>query len=493
MWHPSDSEVATARRLLVVVGLGYLVVQLLAFSLDRPPSWDEAIYLSQVAPGAEALPFVPSRARGITFLALPVLQLGGSLLQLRIFLAVASAVALTGAFRMWARVIGFGAVAAAVLFAGAWPALFYGSELMPNLWVAIIAVAATAVLGRRLARGEGRYDELVAGGLVAVAAMIRPLDAVVLTAALALLPFAVRRATVSWVAFLGLGLAAGWGPWLGEMTGRFGSPAEAFAAAARLGHTGRWSLFENVRQYLALSDGPSIGPVANPDVPASGVLWLLGLAILVTLGLRPATSRGLLASLVVPMAAGVALATEYVVFTDAQAPRFLLPALALLTIPAGFRLASMLVRARDPEGSPAARVAPIVAAALVVGWGISQFVVATRVEAGVTEQRASAQRVGVGIRELAARQPCLVYSEANFPIVGYAAGCRAAPLGKALGTWEDRARRLEAEGIRPFLVLLRARAAPPPEGATLLAEIPAREKLRWFIYGGTGDVATSPA
>ena len=262
--------------------------------------------------------------------------------------------------------------------------------------------------------------------------MIRPLDAVVLTAALVLLPFAVRRATVSWVAFLGLGLAAGWGPWLVEMTGRFGSPAEAFAAAARLGHTGRWSLFENARQYLALSDGPSIGPVANPGVPASGVLWLLGLAILVMLGLRLATSRGVLASLVVPTAAGVALAAEYIVFTDAQAPRFLLPALALLTIPAGFGLASMFVRAPESRGSPAARVAPIVVAALVVGWGILQFVVATRVEAGVTEQRASAQRVGLRIRDLAARQPCLAYSEANFPIVGYAAGCRAAPLGKAL-------------------------------------------------------------
>ena len=68
------------------------------------------------------------------------------------------------------------------------------------------------------------------------------------------------------------------------MTGRFGSPAEAFAAAARLGHTGRWSLFENVRQYLALSDGPSIGPVANPGVPASGVLWSARARVLVTLG-----------------------------------------------------------------------------------------------------------------------------------------------------------------------------------------------------------------
>ena len=91
---PRDSEITLARRLVVVVGLAYLAAQLLAFSLDRPPSWDEAIYLSQVAPGAEPLPFVPSRARGITFLALPVLQLGGSLAQLRLFLAVASAAAL---------------------------------------------------------------------------------------------------------------------------------------------------------------------------------------------------------------------------------------------------------------------------------------------------------------------------------------------------------------------------------------------------------------
>ena len=56
---PRDSEVALARRLVVVVGLAYLAAQLIAFSLDRPPSWDEAIYLSQVAPGAEPLPCVP--------------------------------------------------------------------------------------------------------------------------------------------------------------------------------------------------------------------------------------------------------------------------------------------------------------------------------------------------------------------------------------------------------------------------------------------------
>ena len=174
-------------------------------------------------------------------------------------------------------------------------------------------------------------------------------------------------------------------------------------------------------------------------------------------------SRGLLASLVVPSAAGMALAAEYVVFTDAQAPRFLLPALALLTIPAGFGLASVLARIRDRESVPAARAVAIVAAILVVVWGILQLAVATKVEAGVTEQRASAQRVGLRIRSLAAQRPCWVYSEVNFPIVGYAAGCRAAPLGKVLGSWGDRALHLEADGVRPFLVLLRARARPRPK------------------------------
>jgi hypothetical protein len=480
---PGDLEIATARRVIVVIGVASLLAQLLAFSLDRPPSWDESIYLSQVTPGAAPLPFVPSRARGITFLAAPVVQLGGSLAQLRLFLAVASALLLIAAFRSWAPIIGFGAAGAAFLCAGAWPTLFYGSELMPNLWVALIAVAATAVLARRLAIGEGRYDELLAGGLVAIAALIRPLDAVVLTAALILLPIAVRRATVPWVVHLVLGLAAGWAPWVVEMTARFGSPGEAFAAAARLGHTGHWSLFENARQYLALSDGPSIGPVLHPDVPISGALWLIGLAILVGSGIVTANRRGLLPTLVVPTAAGLALATEYIVFTDAQAPRFLLPAMSLLTIPAGLGLVSIVTRWDRERVDSAPSVAGAVTAIVVLAWVVVQLGIAARVEAGVVEQRGSAERAGLRVRRLSAGEPCHVYAEGSFPIVGFAARCRAAPLGKVLAVWRDRAGHLERDGVRVFLVLHRTQALPPLEGTALLAVVPSQGDLRWFIYG----------
>lgn len=481
---PPDSDIATARRVIVVIGFASLIAQLLLFSLDRPPSWDESIYLSQVTPGAAPLPFVPSRARGITFLAAPVVQLGGSLAQLRLILALGSALLLIVAFRSWVPIIGFGAAAAAVLFAGAWPALFYGSELMPNLWVGLLSVAATAVLARRLAIGERRYDELLAGGLVAIAALIRPLDAVVLCVGLILLPIAVRRATVPWIVHVALGLAAGWTPWLVEMTARFGSPGEAFAAAARLGHTGHWSLLENARQYLALSDGPSIGPVPHPDIPISGALWFIGLAMLVGLGIVGASRRNLLPALVVPTATGLALAAEYIAFTDAQAPRFLLPAMSLLTIPAGLGLVSVVASVREREQVGSVRfVAGAVTTIVILAWVIVQLGIAARVEAGVFEQRASAERAGLRVRRLSAGEPCHVYAEGSFPIVGFTARCRAAPLGKVLGAWMDRVDPLERVGVKVYLVLHRTDALPPPDGTVLLASVPSQGDLRWFIYG----------
>lgn len=478
---PKDVEIVTARRLILVVGIAYLAAQLMLFSLDRPSGWDEAVYLSQVTPDGAALPFVPYRARGITFLAIPVLQLGGSLAQLRLFLAVASAAALIASFRMWAPVIGYGAVAAALLFAGAWPTLFYGSELMPNLWVALTAGAAAAVLARRLAGRVGRSDELVAGGLVAIAALIRPLDAIVLTAALVLLPIALRRVTVSWTVHLMLGLVAGWAPWLVEMTARFGSPGEAFAAAARMSPAGRWSLFGNARQYLALSDGPTIGSTLAHDIPVTGLLWFIGMAILVVLGVRAATRRSILPSLVVPTAAGIALAAEYIVFTDAQAPRFLLPALALLAVPAGLSLVTIVAGTR--VGSDPVRFAGrAVATILVIAWAIVQMGIAAGIEADAADQRASAQRAGLEVRRLSAGEPCHVYSEGSFPIVGYAAGCGASPLGKVLEVWKDRAGHLERDGVGVFLVVRRTQALPPPEGTALLGEVPAQGDLRWFVY-----------
>ena len=88
----ATGEQIIAWRLLVVVGLAYLVAQVTLFSSSRPPGWDESVYLSQVMPGPD-LPFDAWRARGITLLIAPVTMLGGSVEQVRLFLMIASAIA----------------------------------------------------------------------------------------------------------------------------------------------------------------------------------------------------------------------------------------------------------------------------------------------------------------------------------------------------------------------------------------------------------------
>lgn len=480
---PDEEEIATARRLVVLVGLGYLMAQLVLFSLDRAPGWDEAIYLSQVTPGAEPLLFAPSRARGITFLVAPVLQLGGSVAQVRLLLVLASTAALIACYRLWVPVLGRAAPAAALAFAGSWPTLFYGSEVMPNLWAAFPGIAACALLARRLTTGNGRYDELAAGGLVALMALVRPLDALVLALVLVLAPLLLRRGSAVWASLVSLGLMAGWAPWLVEMGGRFGGPLAALEAAARVGHAGGVSLMENVRQYLALSDGPTAGPFADPNTPVIGILWLAGLTVFLVLGILEAARRDHPATALVPTVAGLALAAEYVVFTAVPAPRFLLPGLGLLSIAAGLGLVRLLEGILHPASTGRPRMVGAFAAVIVVtAWTASQLEVAAKIETGVVGHRDAAARAGTEVRRLSRSQPCQVFSSASYPMVGYASGCKASPTESAIGRWQDRAIRLQHDGILPFAVFEDETSPGPPAGTSAVAHVPAERGRTWFIF-----------
>jgi hypothetical protein len=480
---PDEAEIASARRLVILMGLGYLVAQLVLFSADRAPGWDEAIYLSQVAPGAQPLLFAPSRARGITFLVAPVLQLGGSVPAVRLFLVLASAAALIGCFRMWVPVLGRAAPAAALVFAGSWPTLFYGSEVMPNLWAAFPGVGAVAVLARRLAGRRGRYDELIAGGLVALMALVRPLDALVLAVVLVLAPLLLRRGSFAWASHVLLGLLAGWSPWLVEMSGRFGGPLAALGSAARVGHAGRFSLMENLRQYLALSDGPTAGPFTDPRVPIIGMLWLAGLTVLLVLGILEARRRGSLAVAVVPTLAGLALAAEYVAFTAVPAPRFLLPGLGLLSIATGLGLVRMLEGILHPSATGRPQmVGAFAAVILVTAWTASQLELAAKIDASVVGHRDAAERAGAEVRRLAGNEPCQVFSSASYPMVGYASGCRASPIESTAGTWHERAIRLERDGIHSFAVFEGEKPPAAPAGMSSVADVPAERGRSWFIF-----------
>ena len=459
-----------ARRLLLLVGAAYLVAQLLLFSPSRAPSWDEAIYLSQVTPGVHPIAFAPSRARGITFLVAPVAVVGGSVATVRLFLAAASSVALAASFLLWIPALGLAAPGAAFLFGFTWLGLFYGSEVMPNLWAAMLAVAATGALVRRL-EGGARWGSVGASALLGLMALVRPADALVLGVALALYILLFHRSSIGVLVPLSAGLAIGWAPWLIEMSVRFGGPVRAMREAAALGHLTTLGIGDRMLQNLALTNGPTIGP-ETPHVPLAGPLWwgtTVALAVVAVVRRRGTrmSGPGLCAAL-----AGSALAAEYLVLVSGLAPRFLLPAYALLSLPAAVGLVSLLT------GGMAHRIAGAAGVAVLAGLTVWQVGTARSIGTNAAAARGSVAAVGVEVHRLAAGRPCVVASAAGFPQVAFASGCAGRGLRGA-----DAASLAALQGSVPrsdrlFVVL----PMPPPEGSPLGSLPAASLRDGWYVF-----------
>jgi hypothetical protein len=458
-----------ARRLLVVVGAAYLVAQLVLFSSNRAPSWDEAIYLSQVTPGVDAIAFAPSRARGISLLVSPITMAGGSIQAVRLSLAALSSVALVGSFLLWVPALGLGVPVAAFLFASTWVGLFYGSEVMPNLWAAVFAVAAAGAFVRRMEDGV-RWAAIAAAVLVGLMALVRPADALALSGALAVYVLLFRRSSSRELVSVGAGLAVGWGAWLVEMSVRFGGPARAMHEAAALGHLTALGVGERVVQNLALTNGPTIGPEAHPHVPLAGVLWwgttvaLAGVAVVRT----RSPMRG---AVLCAVLGGSALAAEYLVLVSGLAPRFLLPAYALLSLPAAAGLLSLLT------GGAARRIGGAAAAAILAGLTVWQVGTAHTIGTNAEAARQAVAAVGGEVRGLADGQQCVVASAAAFPQLAFASRC----AGRGLAGTDAASLGALRGSVSPSDRLFVALPTSPPAGSPL-ASMPAASVEGWFVF-----------
>ena len=419
---PRNGGRAAARRALFAVGAVYLGLQFLLLSMDRPPSWDEAIYLSQVDPDRPGLFFAPSRARGITFLVAPMVLTGAPMWALRLFLSLASAAALVMAFGTWVRHVSFAAPIAALIFGVSWPALFYGAEAMPNLWAALLVVAATGTFVTWIHDGSGRH--LVASSaLIAVLAVFRPIDSLPVAAAFLIASLIGSKRSIRGATVLGAGLLLGWLPWVVEMSLRFGGPLEAVRQAAGVGHLEGQNASEGLKQHLALSDGPLLGPESPADVPVAGVLWWSGTFLLGLLAWLRAPRGPLRWSTRLLGGTAVLLAGQYVLLVTGFAPRFLLPAFALAALLAGLGLT--LLRSRPWR---------LAAAVLLVSFAGWSAVTADRLERGAVANRHRAQEAGLFIRSGLDGGPCLVVAAAAHPQIAYAARCR----GWMMGVGADR-------------------------------------------------------
>ncbi|MFD8994549.1 hypothetical protein [Streptomyces abikoensis] len=446
---------------LAAVAVAFAVLQLCYSVAHMDLGWDESVYVSQVDPRNPAAFFSAPRSRGISFLVAPIVSLTPSVPVLRVALVLLSSLALFAAFRVWEPLLGKGRVAlAALLFTGLWITVLSGPEVMPNLWLALSAVAAVGwfLRARRDAPGRRRARTGLAVALAA-AALLRAPDAVWLVLPLLAACAGVRawRTRATAVAVLG-GLAAGGAQWAVEAYARFGGIGRRLALSSDTEGGMGAHLGAGLRASYRALNGPQLCRpcrIAGPSITHS--LWWLLLPVLIAtacaLALRarrqepgkaqepskarepresrePGESReprereGAAVTLL-PVACALALAAPYLLLLDYAAPRFLLPVYALLALPVA-GLAAHAVRAAGAAAGRRGRFAAVALLGAVLTAHLAVQVEELRFNtADARDTTVRYRRAANELGRLGVIAPCLVIGPRAQPIA-YEAGCVSA-------------------------------------------------------------------
>ncbi|MBM9508643.1 hypothetical protein ITX44_29640 [Streptomyces sp. KK5PA1] len=410
------------------VGAGYVLLQLLLVVPGTGLAWDETVYTSQVSGSVPAAFFSAPRARGITFLAAPVAQLTTSMTALRVWMALLSGAGLFLALWVWRALVPVRVLAlAGALFATLWVTVFYGPQVMPNLWSAYGALAAAGCFLRaaRDPTDRGALSGLAAG--VAVTGLMRPPDAVWLVlplAGAALLVPALRRGPWPLVA-MGAGLVLGCGEWVAEAYVHYGGLAERLRTAGRIQGGMGWNVA--VGDQIRALDGRALcRPCDVPWRHKVTALWWFALPPLAVGGAMVAARAGRRAAAWLPLTTGVSLAVPYLFLVDYAAPRFLLPAYALLALPVAEALHALLTPPATSAVTASNRKVRTLVPALVAAALCAHLAVQLRVAAGDVRtnraMRATFSGAAQQLRGAGVRPPCVVSGTSSVPVAFYA-GC----------------------------------------------------------------------
>jgi hypothetical protein len=450
---PGTSWRTRGEWLLAAVAGAFTLAQLVLVRPGMGLGWDETVYVSQVSAQAPAAFFSAPRARGVSLLVAPITSWSTSTELLRVYLAVLSGLGLYLALRVWrglfpTRVLALGGA----LFASLWITLFYGPQAMPNHWV---AVGALICVGCFLRARADRLDRAALWGVAAGAALMawmRPTDAVWATLPLLVLVVAARRWRLA-VALLG-GLVAGVAQWVIEAYADYGGLGRRLSDASDIQGGLGWHLAvdDQLRSLVGRAlCRPCTGPMPNPAVMA----WWFVLPLLAAVGLVVAVRARRTARTLLPLVCATTAAVPYLFMIGYAAPRFLLPAYALLAIPVADALFHLVT-------TSAGRWRPVVTALVAVGLAghlAVQYVVLERTVDRNTADRRDWARTAAQLHRLGVRPPCLLSGHEAIP-VGFYTGCSSAATAghNANSTPADivrTARRL------PTAALTRPGAPPP--------------------------------
>ncbi|MEV0317151.1 hypothetical protein ACIBKX_36615 [Streptomyces sp. NPDC050658] len=498
-----------------LVAAAFSFAQLLLTTPGVGLGWDETVYVSQVSEQAPAAFFSAPRARGITLLVAPVTALTTSTEILRVCLALLSGCGLFVALCAWRRLLPPAVLAVAgALFAGLWITMFYGPQVMPNLWVAYGAFAAVGCFLRAL-RSPGatlgipgatlgipggtlgfpggtlgiprftrdRWALPGLGASVAFVALMRPTDAVWLAVPLvatALLTWArpgARRRHWPLLAVPAAGAVLGSAVWIAEAYARYGGLRQRLGRASEIQGDLGWNVAvdDHVR---ALAGRTLCRPCDVAWEHPASALWFFALPLLVAVGVLCAWRTPHRTQIVVATAVGTCMAAPYLFAVGYAAPRFLLPAYALLALP----VALFLVRACRRRGKWRPAVVGLVAVGVVAHLAIQY-----RLLEGVVD-RARANNIAFGriaaeLNAQGVRPPCVLTGEEAVR-VAFRTGCASRqPTGHDGSI--TRAGLASAALDRPVAVLVPGDRKPPSYArnwrAVRLPELPFLTDYRAYL------------
>lgn len=392
-----------------------------------------------------------------------------------------SAASLYLAFLPWLRLWpGYMAPAAAALFSTLWTSIFYGFEAMPNLYVAIGAVASVGYF--LLIRHEPqRPVYLVWLALwLAFTALIRPSDSLYLVAALLAGAATMhgtslrRRGLVS--AVLVAAVAAGWSEWIVEAFVSYGGLARRLQAASAENTAGLHMALGLEARALA---GPTLCRPCTQPVVWPATAWWFAVPPLVALGIAAAVRRRA-ALAVLPACAGLALLAEYTVTISYAAPRFLLPVYALASIPAAQGL--LWTAGWSARGRWRAFWLTTVAAMLAVQLASQLAILERHVVPVQTAIRLQYVSVAQAVRAQGVQPPCVLVGRTAAPIA-FSAGCTNVP---ALAQPAQAARRSDV-GVLTTRRVARAFYSRWPSYRLRAARL----RHRWYLYVHPREVSRS--
>ncbi|RAG81585.1 hypothetical protein DN069_32020 [Streptacidiphilus pinicola] len=403
----------------LVAGL-YAISQLVFVTPSMGLGWDETVYVSQVSPHLPAEFFSAPRSRGITLVVAPLAAVTHSTVALRVYLSLLSALGLFLALLAWRRVRDTRVLAlAGALFASLWVAEYYGPQAMPNLWIALAGLAAVGCFLDALRRPAARPPLLGLAAALAVAALMRPSDAAFLGLPLFCLAL-LRRRLLPLLAVCG-GLLAGTAEWIAEAYARFGGIGERLHLSSL--NEGGLGLHWAVGDALRSIDGPILCrpcDVSWNHKPLELAVWWLLLPLLVVGGVLVERRAGRLGAALVPALCGLSVAVPYLFLIDYSAPRFLLPAYALLLVPAASLLAWLVTTGSRRRRRALTAVAGLALAGQLTG----QYLQLTQEVAYTVASRADQPYVVPRFARLGLTGNCLLTGEDAEPL-GYYTGCRA--------------------------------------------------------------------